>query len=146
MISPLGSFASSSPWYSRLLVTKANSAMAKKGLKRGRPSGPLSLLDVLWTGVAGVVAPDSLILAYDKLPEANAADVSSASRAMSQVRPGDIILVTTPGMLYTFVRRATNNPYDHAAVVVAPDRVVHIGPPRVRMLRLERAHFVHRNP
>lgn len=97
--------------------------------------------------VARVLAPDSLLVdSHVELSRTSPRDRAAASEACRLTQPGDIILVTTPGFFYTALRALTQNPHDHAVVVVDAQRVMHIGPPRCRYLPLERLLLPKRQP
>ena len=48
--------------------------------------------------------------------------------------PGDVVLVSTPGAALDLYREATGTVFDHVGMVVAPGVVLHVGPPRIRLL------------
>ena len=89
-------------------------------------------------------------------------DRQVAETVAQQVKPGDIIFVTTPGQFYAFWRNITNNMHDHAVrcmslccneaqlrsqvVVLDAETVLHIGPPRARKLPLQRLLLPKRQP
>jgi hypothetical protein len=54
-----------------------------------------------------VVAPDSLSL------DRNDDDEEGAAVAAAILRPGDLILVSTPGAFYSIARALTKHQYDH---------------------------------
>jgi DeoR/GlpR family transcriptional regulator of sugar metabolism len=41
-----------------------------------------------------------------------------ALKAVSQLKPGDLILIKTPNTMYELMRKIYNTPYDHIVVVV----------------------------
>jgi hypothetical protein len=53
-------------------------------------------------------------------------------------RPGDLILVKSPGAPYRLARRLSGNPYDHVAVVASDGRTINIDKPSARLLPVER--------
>ena len=62
------------------------------------------------------------------------------------VREGDIILLRTPGIVYSLARSAVSHEYDHAVVVVPGGKVVHVSPPKVSLLSLKRVLEPRRRP
>jgi hypothetical protein len=55
------------------------------------------------------------------------------------VRPGDIILLRTPGKLYKLARTTAQNPFDHVVIVMKSGaQVLHVSPPEARLLPLSK--------
>ena len=46
----------------------------------------------------------------------------------------DLVLIVTPGLLYRQFRRLASHSFDHLAIAVSPDSVLHVGPPNIRLL------------
>lgn len=93
--------------------------------------------------MARVVAPESL--AVERGEQLSDDEVKAQSRA-SAVRPGDLILVSTPGKFYRFMRDFTGHDYDHIVAVVRNDCVLHVGPALVRLLPVARLLTPSRRP
>ena len=55
-----------------------------------------------------------------------------------ETRPGDLILVKSPGLVWELGRRLGGNAYDHVAIVGSEGRTVNIDKPSARLLRVER--------
>jgi hypothetical protein len=53
---------------------------------------------------------------------------------LDDVQPGDLLLVKTPGLLYSVGRRLTRNIYDHIAVVMEDGDTLNIVQPRAVVL------------
>ena len=68
--------------------------------------------------------------AYTSSPQ----DESRLSSALDAAQPGDLLLVKTPGLLYSFGRRLTRNIYDHIAVVMEDGETLNIVQPRAVVL------------
>ena len=74
---------------------------------------------------------------------------SNIARIMKEneiVKPGDLILIRTPGKFYEQARKLTRNNYDHVVVVVKEGKVLHVGPPSARLLPIERVLVSFRQP
>jgi hypothetical protein len=65
-------------------------------------------------------------------------DAAALGRAVRVLRPGDIILTRTPGAFYSAARASADSVYDHVVVVARNGMCIHVGPPIVRLLRIER--------
>ncbi|RMX69914.1 hypothetical protein DD238_001816 [Peronospora effusa] len=65
---------------------------------------------------------------------------------MTSVGPGDLIFITTSGLVYSVGRYLTENAYDHVVVVLDECTVLHIGLPVVRVMPLERLLLPQRQP
>ena len=59
---------------------------------------------------------------------------------------GDIVLTSTPGLAMQIGRTFTAQDHDHITVVVKPGKVLHIGPPKVRLLPISRVMEPRREP
>ena len=46
----------------------------------------------------------------------------------------DLVLVRTPGFVYRQFRRLASHSFDHLAIAVSADSVLHVGPPNIRLL------------
>ena len=46
----------------------------------------------------------------------------------------DLVLVVTPGVVYREFRRLASHSYDHLAIALSADSVLHVGPPNIRLL------------
>lgn len=107
------------------------------------------LYDSMVQKTATLVAPDSLVHVPEDLPYTKREWSHTVNRShnknealkqsLKRLRPGDIILTKTPGMFYRAARTAANSTYDHCVVVAnQAGMVIHVGPPKVRMIRVER--------
>ena len=79
-------------------------------------------------------------------------DVDTSDIGKPNARPryglqiGDIILTSTPGLAMQIGRSFTGQDHDHITVVVKKETVLHIGPPKVRLLPLHRVMEPMREP
>ena len=55
-------------------------------------------------------------------------------KAQTLLEPGDIILVKTPSMLYSGLRKVFKNEYDHTLVSIDKERCLHISYPRAKLV------------
>lgn len=55
-------------------------------------------------------------------------------KAQTLLEPGDIMLVKTPSMFYSGLRKVFKNEYDHALVIVDKERCLHITYPRAKLV------------
>lgn len=60
--------------------------------------------------------------------------------------PGDFILIQTPGTLYSNIRKVLDVSYDHIAVLLDKDTVLHISPPNIRKISSNVFLMKKRNP
>eukprot|EP01017_Pseudomicrothorax_dubius_P044032 TRINITY_DN7409_c0_g1_i3.p1 TRINITY_DN7409_c0_g1~~TRINITY_DN7409_c0_g1_i3.p1 ORF type:complete len:289 (+),score=25.76 TRINITY_DN7409_c0_g1_i3:311-1177(+) len=51
------------------------------------------------------------------------------------IQKGDLILTSTPSMMYEHMRQAMGVRYDHLAVAIDQDSIIHISPPKVRIVQ-----------
>jgi hypothetical protein len=89
-----------------------------------------------------VFAPESL--AIDK--PASSAQLEAFQRVKHLVEPGDVILLTTPGIFYSSMRFVTKHPADHAVIVLNNQMVLHVSPGRIRVIPLPRVLEQSRSP
>ena len=97
------------------------------------PWSPLLLW--VWQVLTNVLVPFSLSSAASR--SLSRRSLSALEGRAAVLRPCDLVLVRTPGRLYSLMRRASHQPFDHLAVVMADGRVLHVGPPRIRLLPAE---------
>ena len=94
--------------------------------------------------LARKVVPDSLSFGIDNnFPGVRK---STAPRPRYDLHIGDIILTSTPGLAMQIGRSFTGQDHDHITVVVKSEQVLHIGPPKVRLLPLHRVMEPRREP
>ena len=62
------------------------------------------------------------------------------------VRPGDLILVTTPNVLYESMRKLYESRYDHVVVVVDEDRCLNITYPKAKLVPVRPFLLMQREP
>ncbi|KAH9185458.1 hypothetical protein AeNC1_012569 [Aphanomyces euteiches] len=91
-------------------------------------------------------APDSLSVNRNELDHASDEERQAARFARDQTKPGDIILVTTGGFVYSTGRYFCQQPWDHALLVVDDTKALHVGYPRVCYVSLERVLLPKRQP
>jgi hypothetical protein len=70
----------------------------------------------------------------------------TVAEIMEAARPGDLLLVRTPGAVYEIGRRLTRNVYDHIAVVVNGGLTLNIVQPRGKLIPLTRLVTREREP
>ena len=104
-------------------------------LSPASPSSWSPLLLSVWHVLTGVVVPFSLSSAASR--SLTRRSLSAVSGRAAALRPCDLVLVRTPGRFYELLRRCSRQPFDHLAVVMADGRVLHVGPPRIRLLPAE---------
>lgn len=65
----------------------------------------------------------------------------------TELEPGDIVLLKTPGIVYEGFRKATKYQYDHVLVALRrPDHCLHISPPQARRVRSAQLLIKERDP
>ncbi|ETV66735.1 hypothetical protein, variant [Aphanomyces astaci] len=97
-------------------------------------------------GLLELLAPDSLSVNGNELDHASQDEREAAAHAATQTKPGDIILVTTGGFVYSTGRYLTQQPWDHALLVVDATKALHVGFPRICYVSLERVLLPKRQP
>ncbi|KAF0698621.1 Aste57867_10778 [Aphanomyces stellatus] len=97
-------------------------------------------------GLLEILAPDSLSVNGNELEHASQEERDAASLAIGLTKPGDIILVTTGGFVYSTGRYLCQQPWDHALLVVDSTKALHVGYPRVCYVSLERVLLPKRQP
>ena len=71
----------------------------------------------------------------------------NAPRELSELEPGDIVLLRTPGVVYQSFRQVSNYSYDHVVVALSrPDHCLHISPPKARRVRTNQLLIEERDP
>ncbi len=63
-----------------------------------------------------------------------------------KVQPGDLLLIRTPGRIYSLGRKLTRNAYDHVAVVINEGKTLNIVPPRAVVVPVELMSHARRAP
>ncbi|OQR87459.1 hypothetical protein ACHHYP_08822 [Achlya hypogyna] len=102
--------------------------------------------DEWFLAVASLLAPDSLSVNPNELETSPKEQREAAALAAKQTLPGDIIVVTTSGLSYSSLRHATDQPHDHALIVVSETEALHVGPPKAILIPLERVLLPKRQP
>ena len=92
-----------------------------------------------------VLAPDSPMIAY-KTGRIPLIEAMKAGNIAATLKPGDIVLIRTPGRIYKMFREATKQPYDHAVCVVNEGMCVHVSSPVVKKLKFEKFLLPRRQP
>ena len=91
--------------------------------------------------LAAVLVPESLSLEQEHW--VNEVPKTQRSTGLLPPRPivkaGDIVLIRTPGQLLKTARIVTRNSFDHVLVVLKESKVLHVSPPKVRLLSLTKA-------
>lgn len=115
-----------------------------------------AVYDTAVSRAAKLVSPDSLVhVPADQARskeqwQANLnnpwSDAAALGRAVRMLRAGDIILTCTPGAFYSAARASAGSLYDHVVVVAQNGMTIHVGPPTVRLLRVERILDPKRSP
>ncbi|TMW57143.1 hypothetical protein Poli38472_003068 [Pythium oligandrum] len=100
----------------------------------------------LVTTAAKILAPNSLQFDDNEFERSPAEAKQAATEAAKLVQPGDLIFITTKGFIYSMSRFLTNNEYDHMVIVLNDRQVLHVGPPSVRLIQLERLLLPQRQP
>lgn len=100
-----------------------------------------ALLNNLIAAAAAVLVPESLSLGQrnwvSETPKIHRS--TGLLRPVPVVKAGDIVLVRTPGQLLKTARIVTRNSFDHVLVVLKESKVLHVSPPKVRLLSLTKA-------
>ncbi|CAI5743772.1 unnamed protein product [Peronospora destructor] len=100
----------------------------------------------LATSAAQVLVPNSLQFNEHEFQRSPKEARNAAQEAVKLVKPGDLIFITTSGLVYSVGRYLTENAYDHVVVVLDECTVLHIGVPAVRVMPLERLLLPQRQP
>ncbi|CAH0475080.1 unnamed protein product [Peronospora belbahrii] len=103
-------------------------------------------LGALALSVAQVLAPNSLQFNEHEFQRSPKEAQDAAHEAAKLVKPGDLIFITTSGLVYSVGRYLTGNAYDHVVVVLDEHMVLHVGTPSVRLMPLERLLLPQRQP
>ncbi|DAZ94770.1 TPA: hypothetical protein N0F65_011334 [Lagenidium giganteum] len=106
----------------------------------------LRLIESFVETAAKVLAPNSLQFNEREFQQSPQEAQDAAREAAKLVRPGDLIFITTRGLLYSVGRSLTGNEYDHVMVVLDETHVMHVGPPKAKLLPIERVLLPHRQP
>ena len=70
----------------------------------------------------------------------------SVTDRLSVLQPCDLILVRTPGHMYSILRQLANQQFDHLAIVMNDKHVLHISPPTIRLLHISTLIQPNRSP
>ncbi|KAL3663108.1 hypothetical protein V7S43_012048 [Phytophthora oleae] len=103
-------------------------------------------LGALATSAAQVLAPNSLQFNEHEFQRSPKEAQDAAREAAKLVKPGDLIFITTSGLVYSVGRYLTENAYDHVVVVLDEHTVLHVGMPSVKLMPLERLLLPQRQP
>jgi len=72
---------------------------------------------------------------------------ANSPREASELEPGDIVLLRTPGAVYQAFRQFSASEYDHVVVALSrPDQCLHISPPTARRVRTRQLLVDERQP
>jgi hypothetical protein len=122
------------------------------------PSSPLpgastSMSLSLWQLATRLFLPQSLANQAQVNSTINSINESKNSQFQEQlcalksaVKPGDLIIVRTPGYFYTVFRGLAGHSFDHLAIVLNNHEFLHVGPPLIRLLPIELLLQPNRNP
>ncbi|ETO75806.1 hypothetical protein F444_08661 [Phytophthora nicotianae P1976] len=132
-----------------------------------RPTTSFSL-GALATSAAQVLAPNSLQFNEHEFQRSPKEAQDAAREAAKLVKPGtcscgrcgivtarwvlrlidagDLIFITTSGLVYSVGRYLTENAYDHVVIVLDQNTVLHVGMPSVKLMPLERLLLPQRQP
>ncbi|KAL4141163.1 hypothetical protein PRNP1_014285 [Phytophthora ramorum] len=103
-------------------------------------------LGALATSAAQLLAPNSLQFNEHEFQRSPKEAQDAAREAAKLVKPGDLIFITTSGLVYSVGRYLTENAYDHVVVVLDENTVLHVGMPSVKLMPLERLLLPQRQP
>ncbi|KAG6617434.1 ATP-binding Cassette (ABC) Superfamily [Phytophthora cinnamomi] len=103
-------------------------------------------LGALVSSAAQVLAPNSLQFNEHEFQRSPKEAQDAAREAAKLVKPGDLIFITTSGLVYSVGRYLTENAYDHVVVVLDESTVLHVGMPSVKLMPLERLLLPQRQP
>ncbi|KAG7385043.1 hypothetical protein PHYPSEUDO_001979 [Phytophthora pseudosyringae] len=103
-------------------------------------------LGALATSAAQVLAPNSLQFNEHEFQRSPKEAQDAAREAAKLVKPGDLVFITTSGLVYSVGRYLTENAYDHVVVVLDERTVLHVGMPSVKLMPLERLLLPQRQP
>ncbi|KAE9048712.1 hypothetical protein PR003_g365 [Phytophthora rubi] len=103
-------------------------------------------LGALAASAVQVLAPNSLQFNEHEFQRSPKEAQEAAREAAKLVKPGDLIFITTSGLVYSVGRYLTENAYDHVVVVLDESTVLHVGMPSVKLMPLERLLLPQRQP
>ncbi|EGZ21389.1 hypothetical protein PHYSODRAFT_492537 [Phytophthora sojae] len=103
-------------------------------------------LGALAASAAQVLAPNSLQFNEHEFQRSPKEAQDAAREAAKLVKPGDLIFITTSGLVYSVGRYLTENAYDHVVVVLDESTVLHVGMPSAKLMPLERLLLPQRQP
>ncbi|KAG7398310.1 hypothetical protein PHYBOEH_011305 [Phytophthora boehmeriae] len=103
-------------------------------------------LAVLAKSAAQLLAPNSLQFNENEFQRSSKEEQEAAREAAKLVKPGDLIFITTSGLVYSVGRYLAENAYDHVVVVLDEKTVLHVGMPTVKLMPLERLLLPQRQP
>ncbi|KAG1708832.1 hypothetical protein DVH05_022453 [Phytophthora capsici] len=112
---------------------------------KGKQSAGFSL-GALATSATQILAPNSLQFNEHEFQRSPKEAQDAAREAAKLVKPGDLIFITTSGLVYSVGRYLTENAYDHVVVVLDERTVLHVGMPSVKLMPLERLLLPQRQP
>jgi len=64
----------------------------------------------------------------------------------SKLLPGDLVLTQTPGPIHATIRKVAHWRYDHLALIIDDENMLHIAPPHIRLLSSNVLLMKKRNP
>jgi len=83
--------------------------------------------------LALAVAPDNMAFLNDS-KKYTIQEFKESQELKKLVEPGDIVITRTPGPLHASIRKIYNMIYDHLAIIIDSESILHIAPPKVRLL------------
>ena len=93
-----------------------------------------------------LLSPDSLAFNDDANKRYSIKEFTESQALKPDLLPGDLILIQTPGTVYKSIRKVLDSCYDHMAVLLDKDTVLHISPPIIRKISSNIFLMKKRNP
>ena len=93
-----------------------------------------------------LLSPDSLAFNDDDNKRYSIREYMESEALKPNLLPGDLILIQTPGTVYKSIRKVMDTCYDHMAVLLDKDTVLHISPPVIRKISSNVFLMKKRNP
>lgn len=100
----------------------------------------------IWQLLTGLLIPESLanqhainitLSSINNHSNHNRQFYTQLIQLKQALKPGDLLIVRTPGQFYRLFRLFTGHKFDHLAIVMNNNEFLHVGPPDIRLLPIE---------
>ncbi|KAL4472285.1 hypothetical protein ABPG72_011646 [Tetrahymena utriculariae] len=92
------------------------------------------IVDKLMQNLVKLISPDSMAFNEENFKQYTMKEFIQSEELKKEIQPGDIVLTKTSSNVYGIVRKMMDSEYDHVSVFLDQQNVLHISPPKVRII------------